>query len=77
MRPYQKVKKLVNGQELQFQLIVIVLTLLADAAPMERRLRGINNHVEKIRSITEVVNRTLESLQTAAEAPRHIRNLLE
>ncbi|MCE5287524.1 MAG: hypothetical protein LLG02_17010 [Pelosinus sp.] len=75
--PLGIVNKVINNPNLTFQLMVIGLTLLSDNVPIDARLNGITSSVEKIRSVTEVVNNTMQSLKVAAEAPKNIRRLME
>lgn len=75
--PFGLVKKVVDNPNFNFQLLVIAVTLLTDNVPMDARLNGITSSVEKIRSVTEVVNNTMQSLRVAAEAPKNIRRLME
>lgn len=75
--PLGIVNKVVNNPNFSFQLMVIALTLLTDNVPIDARLNGITSSVEKIRSVTEVVNNTMQSLKIAAEAPKNIRRLIE
>ncbi|CUH96205.1 hypothetical protein P22_2294 [Propionispora sp. 2/2-37] len=75
--PAALVRKIVNNPNFSFQIVIILLTLLGDNVPMDRHLNGITSTIDKIRNVTEVVNHSMESLKSAAEAPRHIRKLLE
>jgi hypothetical protein len=75
--PFGIVNRVINNPNFNFQLMVIALTLLSDNVPIDARLNGITSSVEKIRSVTEVVNNTMQSLKVAAEAPKNIRRLIE
>jgi hypothetical protein len=75
--PFGIVNKVISNPNFNFQLMVIALTLLSDNVPIDARLNGISQSVEKIRSVTEVVNNTMQSLKVAAEAPKNIRRLIE
>jgi hypothetical protein len=75
--PFGIVNKVINNPNFNFQLMVIALTLLSDNVPIDARLNGITTSVEKIRSVAEVVNNTMNSLKVAAEAPKNIRRLIE
>ena len=44
---------------------------------MERRIDGMSTTVDKLRDITELLNKTIGSVKIAAETPRKIRQLLD
>lgn len=71
-------KRIVKSDpNLGYKMVAVFLTLASDNLPMERRISQMNTRVEQIKNIAEVVNNSLQSLKTAAEAPTHIRRLLE
>lgn len=75
--PASLVRRIVNNPDFSFQMVIVLLTLLGDNVPMDRHLNGITSTIDKIRNVTEVVNHSMQSLKSAAEAPRNIRKLLE
>ncbi|HEY3423510.1 MAG TPA: hypothetical protein VGL27_01845 [Negativicutes bacterium] len=77
IKPAQLFRQIVSNPNFGFQLMVILLTLTSGNIQMDRRIDGVTSTVDKIRSITEVVNSSMQSLKVASEAPKHIRRLLE
>jgi hypothetical protein len=77
IKPGQLFRQIVSNPNFGFQLMVILLTLTSGNVQMDRRIDGVTSTVDKIRSITEVVNSSMQSLKVASEAPKHIRRLLE
>ncbi|WP_177505905.1 hypothetical protein [Anaerosinus sp.] len=74
---FRFVKKMIANPNLGFQIMVIILTLTSDDERLERRIDGMNTTVGKIRSITEMLNKTMGSVKIAAETPKKIRQLFD
>lgn len=59
------------------QLVVVVLTLLSDNMKMDRRIDNMTTSIDKMRSITQVITNTMNSMKTAAQAPKEISRLIK
>lgn len=70
-------RRVINNPDFTFQIMVIILTLASDNVKMDRRIDTMTNKMDAIRNVTEVLNNTMKSVKTAAEAPKHIRRLLQ
>lgn len=75
-KPMKLVRQVLNNPDLSYQVMVIILALTGDQVKMDRRINTMTSSIESIRGITEVLNTSVRSLKTAAEAPRHIRRLI-
>lgn len=75
--PLRFIRKVLDNPNFSFQLMVIILTLASENVQMDRRIEGMTSTVDRIRSIAEVINNTMNSVKVAAEAPKTIRRLLE
>ena len=71
------VKKIIENPNVGFQIMAIILTLTCENGQMERRIDGMSTTVDKLRDITELLNKTIGSVKIAAETPRKIRQLLD
>lgn len=71
------IRRIINNPNLAFQIMVIVLTLASDNLRMDRRIDTMTTKIDSIRGIAEVINNTMQSVKVAAEAPKHIRKLLQ
>ena len=70
-------RRIINNPNFAFQIMVIVLTLASDNFRMDRRIDTMTTKIDSIRGIAEVINNTMQSVKVAAEAPKHIRKLLQ
>ncbi len=75
--PLRLIRNVMNNPNFSFQLMVIILTLTSENIKMDRRIDGMTSTVDRVRSIAEVINSTMNSVKVAAEAPKTIRRLLE
>lgn len=75
--PMRVIRKILDNPNFSFQLMVIILTLASENVQMDRRIEGMTTTVDRVRSIAEVINNTMQSVKVAAEAPKTIRRLLE
>jgi hypothetical protein len=75
--PMRVIRKILDNPNFSFQLMVIILTLASENVQMDRRIEGMTSTVDRVRSIAEVINNTMQSVKVAAEAPKTIRRLLE
>lgn len=66
-----------NNPNLNSQLIIILITLASGNIPMDRGIDDLTLMMEKVRNVTEIVNKTMQSVKVATEAPRQIRQLFE
>ncbi|MDR3592908.1 MAG: hypothetical protein P4N41_24885 [Negativicutes bacterium] len=74
--PMKMVRQVLSNPNLSYQAMVIILALASDNVNMDRRINTMSSSLESLRGITEVVNNSIRSLQTASEAPRQIRKLM-
>jgi len=65
-----------NNSDFKLQLAIILLILTNNNSSMNRNINSVTTTVDTMRSITEVINGTMQSLRAAAEAPGNIRQLL-
>lgn len=70
-------RRIVNNPNFVFQMMVILLTLTSDNVRMDRRIDIMASKIDALRSITDVINSTMQSVRAASEAPKHIRKLLQ
>ncbi|MEN6414452.1 MAG: hypothetical protein ABFC84_17075 [Veillonellales bacterium] len=70
-------RRVITNPDFTFQVMVIILTLASDNVKMDRRIDTMTNKIDAVRNITEVINNTMKSVKAAAEAPKHIRRLLQ
>lgn len=75
--PLRFIRRVLDNPNFSFQLMVIILTLASENVQMDRRIDGMTSTVDRVRSIAEVINSTMNSVKVAAEAPKTIRRLLE
>lgn len=75
--PMRVIRKILDNPNFSFQIMVIILTLASENVQMDRRIEGMTTTVDRVRSIAEVINNTMQSVKVAAEAPKTIRRLLE
>ncbi len=68
--PRDIVNQLIADPNLSVQVITIALTLFSDNVRMERRIDSMATSLDKMRSITQVITNTMNSLKSAAQAPR-------
>ncbi|MDR3562685.1 MAG: hypothetical protein P4N59_14790 [Negativicutes bacterium] len=76
-KPMQLVRQVLDNPNLSYQVMVILLALTSDNVNMDRRINNMTSSIDSLRGITDVVNNSIRSLQTAAEAPRKIRQLIK
>jgi hypothetical protein len=73
-----RIRQIINDNpNLNSQLIIILITLASGSIPMDRGIDDMTLMMEKIRNVTEIVNKTMQSVKVATEAPRQIRQLFE
>ena len=72
-KPMQQV---LANPNLGYQAMVIIMALASDNVNMDRRINTMTSSLDNLRGITDVVNSSIRSLQTASEAPRQIRKLI-
>lgn len=70
------IRQVVSSPNFGPQLLAILMTLTADDFKMDRRIDNMSSSLDTLRNITNVVNNTMNSLKSAAEAPRQIRRLV-
>lgn len=75
-RSTELIQKIIQNPNFIVQLLVIVFTLTSENDQMDRKFEGVNSTVDKIKNITDILNRTLQSVKVAAEAPEKIRQIL-
>ncbi|WP_132082126.1 hypothetical protein [Anaerospora hongkongensis] len=68
-------KRLISDPNFNIQIMTVLLTMNSDNARMDRGLETMTTTVDKVRNITELINNSMRSLRTAAEAPRQIKQL--
>lgn len=66
-----------ENPNLNTQLITIMITLASGKVPVDRGIDDLVVMMEKIRNVTEIVDKTMQSVKIAAEAPGQIRQLFE
>ena len=77
VKPMNKIKKLLGNPDFNIQLMTVLLTMTSDNVRMGRRIETVTSSVDKVRSLTELINNTMGSLKMAVEAPRQIKRLLK
>ncbi len=70
------IRQVVSSPNFGYQFLAILMTLTADDFKMDRRIDTMSSSLDTLRNITNVVNNTMNSLKSAAEAPRQIRRLV-
>lgn len=76
-KPMSKIRKLLSNHDFNIQLLTVLLTMTSDNVRMGRRIETVTSSVDKVRSLTELINNTMTSLKIAVEAPRQIKRLLK
>lgn len=76
-RPMQMVRQVLSNPNIGYQAMMIIMALASDNVNMDRRINTMSSSLDSLRGVTEVVNNSIRSLQTAAEAPRQIRKLIK
>ena len=71
------IRNIVSNPNFSYQTMVILMTLASDNIPMDRRIDTMSSTVDKVRSMSEMITNTMQSLKTAAETPKKIRRMLE
>lgn len=59
------------------QLLTVLITLTSGNVPVDREIDNLTEAIEKIRHVTEIVDKTMQSVKVATEAPRQIRQIFE
>lgn len=75
-KPLKYLRQITDNPNFAFQVMVVLLTLTAEDKKMDRRIDNMTSSIDALRGITEVLGGSMQSLKTAAEAPKRIRNLL-
>lgn len=70
-------KAMKNNPNFNSQLIIVLMTLTSGNVPVDQEIDNLTEAIEKIRHVTEIVDKTMQSVKVATEAPRQIRQLLE
>jgi len=76
-RPAKMLKRMITNPNFGYQCMVILLSLAQGNVQMDRHIDAMTSSVETLRNITGVINNAMQSLKTAAEAPKQIRSLIE
>jgi len=76
LRPMKLIRQVLNNPDIGYQAMVILIALTSDQVNMDRRINTMSSSIDSLRNITEVLNTSVRSLKTAAEAPRQIRKLI-
>lgn len=77
IRPLKMIRQLMKNPNFNMQLMVILLSLTSDNMQMDRRIDGMTTTIDKVRSITELVNNGMSSMKIVSEVPKSIRRILE
>ena len=77
IRPLKMIRQLMKNPNFNMQLMVILLSLTSDNLQMDRRIDGMTTTIDKVRSITELVNNGMSSMKVVSEVPKSIRRILE
>lgn len=77
VKPVRSIKRLLSDPNFNIQIMTVLLTMTSDNARMDRSLETMTTTVDKVRNITELINNSMRSLKTAAEAPRQIKQLFK
>lgn len=75
VKPARGITRLLSDPNFNIQIMTVLLTMTSDNARMDRGLETMTTTVDKVRNITELINNSMRSLKTAAEAPRQIKQL--
>lgn len=75
--PLRMLKRIVGHPDFGYQCMVILLALTQDNFKMDRRIDTMTGTIDTLRNITGVMTNAMQSLKTAAEAPRQIRSLVK
>jgi hypothetical protein len=76
IRPMKLIRQMLSNPDIGYQAMVVLLALTSDQVKMDRRINTMSSSIDSLRNITEVLNTSVRSLKTAAEAPRQIRKLI-
>lgn len=76
-RPLRVLRQVVSSPDFGYQAMVILLSLTQGSFPMERRLNTMSSSVDALRNMTGVIDNAMQSLKTAADAPKQIRQLIK
>ena len=76
-KPAALFRRIINNPNLNYQLLVIMITLFSDNMQMDRKINGMNTTIDKIRNLSQILDGAMTSVKSAAEAPKQIRKLLE
>ena len=77
VRPARKFQKLFRDPNFGIQLMTVLLTMNPNNVHMERRIDTMSSSMEKVRTLTELINNTMRTLKSAAETPQQIKRLLK
>ncbi|WP_378955853.1 hypothetical protein [Pelosinus sp. sgz500959] len=77
LRPLKMIRQLMKNPNFNMQLMVILLSLTSDNMQMDRRIDGMTTTIDKLRTITELVNNGMSSMKVVSEVPKNIRRILE
>ncbi len=77
VKPMGKIRKLLSNPDFNVQLMTVLLTMTSGNIRMDRRIETVTSSVDKVRSLTELINNTMGSIKIAVEAPRQIKRLLK
>lgn len=75
--PAAFLRQIATNPNFNIQLMVIILSLASENISMDRRIDSMSSTVDKIRSITDVITNTMQSVKVASEAPKQIRRLFD
>ncbi|MBP2650953.1 MAG: hypothetical protein H6Q74_1778 [Firmicutes bacterium] len=77
LKPLKMLRQVIQNPNLSYQIMVILLALTGGDGKMERRIDTMTTSVDSLRGITDVLTNSMQSLRTAAEAPKRIRSLIK
>lgn len=77
VKPEKILRQIINNPNLGYQVMVVLLALTTDNVKMDRRISNMTTSLDSLRSMAEVLNTSVRSLQAAAEAPKQIRRLFK
>ncbi len=70
-------RRVISNPEFPVQLMMVLLTMSSGNVRMDRKIDTMSTTVETVRNITNLLTNTMQSLKTAAEAPKQIRRMLQ
>ncbi|MDU4962254.1 MAG: hypothetical protein E6X17_16480 [Sporomusaceae bacterium] len=70
-------RKVINNPEFPVQLMMVMLTMSSGNIRMDRRIDSMNTTIDTVRNVTNLLTNTMQSLKSAAEAPKQIRRMLQ